>query len=218
MKTIEEYTPDARTLANCLISEYQWLLLLINKKKPYQFLLKYLIELGKEENANPDDYQREKRQSNKMAEVIGVRPSNIKKWLIEIYEDILDLNYNSPQLFNINNYSFLYRFSFSAYSYNYYGLNLWIPNIMSRFDSVELFFIRAKMNQHHFWIKEITHEYSNGHLISLVQLEGGYYNSYRELLLDKAGFLHDISLSERYNSHLYTIDEKLRQYARQEKL
>ncbi len=216
MKNFEEFKPSARELVICLTSEYQWLELLKNNGKTYKPVLAYLIDIGKqhEQDINSDDSI--KYQSKTISEVTGINSSKIKKILVDIYNDIFDLNYSNPELFN-NGGSYLYEMCFSYFSY-YCFFNVWLPVMLNPLELFDFFFIRAKLRTSSFWVVDISHRHEYGKTIVSANLKGGFPNKYRELLLAKAEFMREISISEKYELSDYLLDEKLTKYARRDKL
>jgi hypothetical protein len=87
-----------------------------------------------------------------------------------------------------------------------------------RLDTVEFFFISAKLQASHFWVEDIRHIHEYGKVSAEVDLKGGFPNVYRELLLSKAEFIHEIDFRDKYQLYDFQIDEKLRKYAIHEKL
>lgn len=213
----EDYNSDARLLVNCLTTEYQWLPLLKERNKPYEILLDYLYELGVKRSLQTENYDSKESQSNRIAEITGVKISKIKGWLIKIYNDILDLNFEKPELFN-NGSLYHYVLYFNYYSYFYEGFNIWLPTILNRFDKFEFYFIDAKLSTRSFWVKDISHTYENGIATTHVELKGGFSNTYRELLLDKAVYMKEISSMSKFKLYDFQMDEILIEYAKKEKL
>jgi hypothetical protein len=213
----EDYNPDAKLLINCLTTEYQWLPLLKERGKPYEVLLDYLYELGTKRNLGTENYDRKESQSNRIAEITGVKISKIKGWLIKMYDDILGLNYDEPELFN-NGSLYHYILYFNYHSHFYEGFNIWLPTILSRFDKFEFYFIKAKLSTRSFWVKNISHTYENGKATTQVELKGGFSNVYRELLFEKAIYMKEVSFMEKHKLYDFQIDKILTEYAKKEKL
>jgi hypothetical protein len=212
-----KYTPSAREMVRCLISEYPWLSLIKNQGKKYDPILDYLITVGKEKESQDSSYE-SKYQSKVISEITGIKTSNIKKFLQEAYNDILELNLSNPELF-CNGGKYLYRFSFSYLSYYYYSFfHLWLSAPLNLFESFDFPFIYAKVKCGYFWIEDIVHEQEYGRSLVTVTLKGGYPNLYRSLLLSKAQFTDEIPLDDIINLSEYQIEEKLKKYAKQQKL
>ena len=138
--TIEEYKPDARTLVSCLISEYQWLDLLKNRNNAYEPILDYLICLGEQERGETSHYDVKRHQANTISDVTGISASKIKKYLTNIYDDILELNRLQPNIF-CNGGQYHYVFNFRNFSYAYSDFNLWLSVPFAPLETFEFFFI-----------------------------------------------------------------------------
>lgn len=212
MKQYEHIVKSADYI-DSLISEYQWLNMLKGKDKPYESLLDYLMKLGEFESLDEDNYSRTKRQITHIANELNCKNTHITKWLPKIYDDIFTLNNEAPELFYKEN-ALKYVFSFNSDCGYSYGLQLWMPIILNKYDTFIFNFIKAKVNQSHFWVKNVSviHEY--GKLYYQIDLKGGYLNSYRELLLEKVKFINAISWHDLIESSDYDLDDKLREYER----
>mgnify|MGYP000898278231 CR=1 FL=1 len=216
MKEFQEYNPTARQLVSCLVSEYQWLNLLKNKEKGYEPILDYLINLGKEYEFEDSIFDWKKFQSKTIAENSGIKTSNLKKMLVNIYEDIFQLNHKSPELFK-NGEMYFYELCFTNDKYTC-NFNLWLPVLLSPLDLFDFHFVEAKMNISYFWVEGIAHYREYGKTKTTADLKSGFPNKYRELLLSKADFMKEISFDEKYNLSDYDLDKKLRKYAMRDKL
>ncbi len=216
MREIEEYKPSARELVFCLTSEFQWLELLRNNGKAYEPVLDYLIDLGKHYEQDDDNDESKRYQSKTISAVTGINSSKIKKILVEIYNDIFELNNSNPELFN-NGEKYLYELCFSHFS-NFGYFYLWLPVMLKPFDRFDFHFVYAKLKTSSFWVEDVSHRHEYGKTIVDVSLKGGYPNKYRELLLERAKFMEDISYFELRDLSEFQLDEKLMKYARQVKL
>lgn len=81
-----------------------------------------------------------------------------------------------------------------------------------------LYFIKVKLSTISFWVKDISHTYKNGEASTQVELKGGFSNTYREILLDKAVYMRKISFMEKHKLCDFQIDKMLVEYAKKEKL
>jgi hypothetical protein len=217
MREIESYNPSARNIAHCLSTEYQWLALLKNKEKEYEPILDYLMVIGEQTFMDIDPLDSKRFQSNKIAEITGIKSPKIKKFLTQIYEDLLELNNSTPKLF-CNGGIYHYTLHFYYHSYVYSHFNIWLPTPLAYLDAFEFYFISAKVRTGFFWVESIAHRHEYGKTVVDVTLKGGFSNRYRELLLAKAVFMNSITINEKYDLSDYQIDERLKTYARKEKL
>ncbi len=207
-----EYTIKSADYLSCLLSEYQWLKLLKTQNKAYDLLLDYLIELGEYEFSEKN-YSKNKRQINNIATELNCKYFHIAKWLPEIYNDIFTLNEEKPELFHQENF-YKYTLSFSTRYDYFYGFQLWLPVVLNRYDTFIFNFIKGKVNETYFWVEDISYTHEYGKSCYQVDLKGGYFNSYRELLLEKVKFMNAISLHDLIESSEYDLDDKLREYER----
>lgn len=217
MKKFFDYTPSPKEVISCLVSEYQWLSFLRGKDKPYEAFLPFIEETGRLESEDEEYYDKNRYQITSIAKKIGKSSTLIKKWIFSIYDDLLALNKEEPQLFN-NGQPYHYVLSFESF-YGYYSeFNIWLPVMLNHSDSFHFDFIFGKVNISYFWVKRVIVQHQNGKTRIEVDLLGGIYNRYQELVLDKAYLLDKYSFSELYYSNLYTVYEKIKEYAHKEGL
>ncbi len=120
-----------------------------------------------------------------------------------------DKNSSNSELL-CNGGKYLYRFSFSYLSYYYYSFfHLWLDVPLNLFECFDFPFIYAKINCGYFWIENIGHEHEYGKSITAINLNGGYPNLYRSLLLAKAQFTNEITFDDMINLSEYQIEEKI---------
>lgn len=60
-------------------------------------------------------------------------------------------------------------------------------------------------------MESITHDLSGGEYVIRVHLQPGYYNDYRQLLLQRARFEETLSLQVELNAPGYLLDDFLRE-------
>lgn len=217
MKKFFDYTPSPKEVMSCLVAEYQWLLLLKGKNKPYEAFLPFIEETGRLESEDDEYYDKNRYQITSIAKMIGKSSVIVRKWIFAIYDDLLALNREQPQLFN-NGQPYHYVLSFESY-YGYYSeFNIWLPVMLNHADSFHFDFIFAKLNISYFWVKSVTIEHHNGKTKLSADLISGIYNRYEELAYAKACLLKAYSFDELYYSNSYVLYEKIKEYVRKEKL
>lgn len=217
MKQFFEYTPSPKEVISCLVTEYQWLSLLKGKNKPYEDFLPFIEETGRLESEDEEYYDKNRYQITSIAKEVGKNSAIIRKWIFLIYEDLLTLNKEEPQLFN-NGEPYHYILTFES-SYGYYSeFNIWLPVMLNHSDLFRFDFIFAKVNISYFWVKRVIVQHQNGKVQIEVNLLEGIYNRYEELVFDKVDLLDIYSFKELYYSNLYRTSEKIKKYARKEKL
>lgn len=84
---------------DALLSEYQWMKLLKNRGHKYEMLLDYMIDLGEYESMDEANQESKRREVTKISKTLGISPQIVSRWLHEIYNDIWELNYDTPKLF-----------------------------------------------------------------------------------------------------------------------
>lgn len=215
-RIIEEYQPRSEELIESLTSEYQWLPLLKGQGKRYETLLDSLYELGCALSGMNQFHSFIYHRVSKLAEGSGVKASNKKKWLKMIYEDLIDLNYENPNLFNTKQNTHCHVINISSGKYKLYAFTIWLPIKLCRFDNFDFPFVKSKIGSSNLWIRNINNIHKYGKTVFWIEAELGRPNLYRELLLEKFIFMNEI-ISIR-NSSSYEMDEELRKYGRREKL
>lgn len=209
---MNEYLPfkaGTRTVLDSLLSEYQWLEFLKNKNKPYEPLLDHLISMGKFESLSEENYDNSNRHIKDISIKSGINASKVSKWISKIYDDLIELNWNTPQLFKKAGYIH-HVFSFSTLYGYFYGINLWLPCRVQTDDFMTFSFIRAKVNSYNFYAERVSFEHQYGEVIIQVDLKFGWiYNRYRQLLIDKLYFTKELSIEDIFNKNSFDLDKKL---------
>lgn len=180
---ITEFIPKTRDLLLCLFVEHQWLNLLYSRNKPYESLLSYIKD-------NKETYSW-KLQIKDVAKAINEKPEKVTKWIKQVYNDIYELNQDSPELFKQP--GFCYDFFFRSKYYKDAYFTLWFDVPVNRGDLFEFHFIRGKFPTSLFWVESIDHSYANGHSVTSVNLVSRRPNSYLNLVRDKQVFNDNIN-------------------------
>lgn len=212
-----KYLPFEAKPANViysLLSEYQWLGFLKNRNKPYEVLLDYLMEVGMLECKDEGYRDEDSRKVSKVAEKLHISSAKIRKWVFQIYDDLLKLNQTSPELFALPNH-YHHRLSFSSYYGYYYCINIWLPIQLERYNFFNFTLMYAKVKETHFYAKCITITRKYGKAVVDVELKADWLiNEYRELLYDKLVFTNQLSIDQQVEWNDYKVDELLREYLR----
>ncbi|MGC4041937.1 MAG: hypothetical protein QM710_14430 [Flavobacterium sp.] len=151
----------------------------------------------------------EKISVKRISELSGYPSAKISKWLKEIYEDIFYLNENAPQLF----YSpgeVEVEFYFKYFD-SHCGFRTSLPSLPRQYESVDVFFVNAKVGTSHFWVKDVRHFIGEERTFVIIYLEGGLLNIYREFALSKALFDGSLGFMDVYQKNQFEIDDLLKQ-------
>ena len=187
----------------CLSDMPKWSQVLCDQKngKAYNEFLKWILQ----QNFFKSD---EKISVKKISELSGYPTVKISKWLREIYESILELNELQPQLFSFSdNVSVELYF---RYFDSYCSIKTSLPVVPRLHESFEFFFIKAKLGFTTFWVKDVRHIISENETSVVINLEGGFFNIYREFALSKALFEGAIDIMDVYKKYDFEIDQILR--------
>lgn len=210
----EKYIPSTKDVEISLFYEYQWIGLLAGRGKPYDHIINGLLEIGKYWNSDESSHEHGKLTMKWFAERLNETPVHVNKWLHAIYDDLLDLNYNEPELF-VAEGEIPCSFLLSGYSDGHFRLiNFGVPVLPRVGESLNYIFARAAVGCDYFYVNEILYERELGKTkIEIVCKAGTRYNKYREFLLDKARFLDEIDFRTEYDARPH-LDEMLQAYAR----
>lgn len=192
-----------------LLHESNFLHLL--KGKNYDSLIDYIIKIAPFWHDENSAYSLP--TIKKISEEINEK--RVHSWLPKMVDDLIELNNEHPEYFNINNSKHLYclhaKDSINELSINY---NVWMNMALSEGQTFHWPFSRVRTAFEGFWIKSIHHRFSNGDLETDVYLEYGRPNAYREFLHDRAVFENKINHYQSYTTSEYEIDNLLRQFYR----
>lgn len=184
----------------CLCHSPSWAEILLGMNKPYESFLAKLKDRKYFQDTE------EKTTIKWMSNQMGLEATKVTKWIKQIYEDILDLNYYQPEKFHSG--GIMHTLHFRHYD-DSEMLNIWLQQTPRVFERFECYFIKAKMGIDHFWVSEVKHEIQNGIQSIQVTLKGGSHNAYRELLLNRALFEHTLGFRDQYEKYDFEIDEIL---------
>ena len=185
---------------HCLQNMPNWshILLSQNNGKTYNDFLKWILK---------NDYFKtsENLTIAHISKQSGYSSAKVSKWLQEIYEGILELNENSPELFYTESgiqveLRIRYYDSFCFFS-------MTLPVVPRVYESFEFFFIKAKIGWDRFWVKNVEYEIDNNKNTICIFLEGGILNRYREFAVEKAKFEERISFQDFYRKFDFEIDD-----------
>jgi hypothetical protein len=78
-------------------------------------------------------------------------------------------------------------------------------------EQLELDFLYAVTGDYLFYVESLTHDLSGGAYVVRVHLQHGYYNEYRQQLLQRARFEETLSLQVELSAPGYLLDDFLRE-------
>ena len=197
------HQPSTLEIFYCLSDMPQWSKILGDHTdaKSYKNFLDWLIQI----NFKKESEQRTTIKG--LASEFNADSVKVTKWIHLIYEDLLELNYDQPHLFQqegipvtlyLNHYDDSCTFHLS------------LPAVPRLYESFRFFFIKAKVGTTHFWVRQVDYEVSDNKKEIVIWLENGFVNKYRELAVDKAIFLEMMSSMSVYDNYQFQIDDRLR--------
>lgn len=186
----------------CLGDMPKWSQLLYDQDngKAYNDFLKWLLEKHFFKDGGKISIKR-------IAEQSGYTSAKISKWLKEIYEDLLELNELKPQLF-YSSANVKIEFCMRYFD-NHFTFLSPLTVVPRMYESIDFFFIKAKMGISSFWVKDVQYTIGDNETSVLVFLEGGMVNIYREFALSKALFEGSLNFMDIYQKFDFEIDKQL---------
>lgn len=194
--------PTTHDLLRCLsqMSKYSKLLIDHAQEKPYTNFLKWLLE---------HDFFKEhegKLSIKKLGLDFKADTAKITKWLSAIYEDIFELNYDRPELFQqagIPVTLYMKHYDDSCM------FNLSLVALPREYETFNFFFVKAKVGIDHFWVNKVEYDVGVESTSVTIWLKGGFVNRFRQFALDKALFLEHIHFMEVFDKTDFEIDDRL---------
>jgi len=200
------HQPNTHELLLCLASMPKWIdILLKNSEKQYSPFIAWYAR------KNFYKEQTEKVAIKQLAKDFGVADTaRIAKWVVEAYNDILDLHAEQPQAFveetGIRQIFYCRHNDDAAY------INMCLPVVPRAYEEVNIPFLKGRLGTDFFWVCKVNYEIQNNDLQITVWLRGGFANQYRDMLLQRAEFERVISFYERHTKHDFELDEELREW------
>ena len=200
------HSPSTHQIFYCLSNSPAYCKTLLDEQPQSAFsnFLKWLIEIN-----FYNDFE-SKITIKRLATEFKSDTAKVTKWIKDIYEEIFDLSYDKPHLFQKNGIGV----SLHLKSYdNFCTFNTCMPVIPREFEEIEFPFVKAKIGTARFWVKKVQHEIADTTSVA-VWLQGDFLNKYREFALDKAIFQGWIGYSDIYHLYSFELDDKLKQLYR----
>lgn len=141
----------------------------------------------------------------KISKLTGFSTVKISKWLREIYNDIIILNEEKPELFCCVNE--IQVDLMCSYFDEYQIFTTSLKTIPNRGDGFQFPFIKAKIGNDYFYVEAIYYQLENNRMEVSLSLKSGAYNSYRKFAIDKAKYEGKINIFDEINLLDFQIDE-----------
>jgi hypothetical protein len=199
------HEPTTKEIYFCLSRAIEWCEIIAKNTigKPYNDFLKWLIE-----------HQFFKTKENVtvkwLSEEFKKPARNIKQWISQIYDDIFELNDNSPELFLKD--GIRVSLLFNSHD-NFTGFDISVRSVPRENETVRFPFVQAKIGMELFWVDKVDHSFSTEQEIS-IWLIAGFPNRYRKFALDKAEFQGEISFWDLQEKYSFELDDTLRKIYR----
>lgn len=202
------HVPDTKEIFMSLSSMPSWseILLLTYPEKPYSKFLKHLLSV----KFYIEDEMRFKIKE--VAKDAKIQPQKATKWIKQIYEEIIALNMESPQLFRKGGATVFISMKYFDDSLN---LNISLSKLPRIHENIEFPFAKAKVGTSRFWVKNIEYSINDEETEIWVATEGGIHNKYREFILDRALFNHRLGFMDEYHMGASQLDEELKRIYRE---
>jgi len=195
---------DTKEYFMCLSSMPRWSKVLAeNTDKPYNLFLQFLLE------KNYYNDREERLMIKQIAADFGSDTSKISKWLKQIYEDIIELNFDKPELFKSEGI----KHSIHCRNYdNYFNFTVWLLVTPRLYENFEFRFAESTTGTYNFYVERVEHSIDNNEHSLSISLHGGFVNKYRELLLDRAEFYGVINSLDTFHKLDFQIDDELKKF------
>jgi hypothetical protein len=200
------HTPSTHEIFYCLSQSPGYCKTLLDEQPQSSFsnFLKWLIEINFYNDVES------KITTKRLATEFKSDAAKVTKWIHDIYEEIFDLNYDKPHLFQNNGIGV----SLHLKSYdNFCTFKTSISVIPREFEDIEFPFVKAKMGTARFWVKKVQHEIADTTSVA-IWLQGDFLNKYTEFAIDKALFYGWIGYSDTYRLYPFELDDQLKQLFR----
>jgi hypothetical protein len=196
------HEPSTHEIFICLKSMVSWSKILHEHgpEKEYKPFLKKLLD------ANYFEGNEEKLMIKKIASALNAQTAKATRWLHEIYDDIIDLNFDKPQLFTNNKITAMF---YCRYFDSSATVHLGIDVMPREFETFSFFFIKAKVGTGSFWVSRVEYEVYENSVQPAVWLEGGILNRYREMAVEEGIFKGWFHFMDRWDKNSNEIDEIL---------
>lgn len=206
-RKIYVHEPSTHEIFKCLCSMPMYSKILLEQKlaKPYNDFLSWLIDKNFYKGHD------EKITIKRISADFKSDTVKVTKWIKDIYEQIFDLNYDRPELFQCNGVPVCLYLKYFDSSCDFYTS---FPVLPREFETVRIPFTAAKAGTNLFFVKRIEYEFEYGKAKITLLLEGGIINKYREFAIDKALFQGWIHFTDIFELQSYEIDEKIRKFYR----
>jgi len=197
------HEPSSHEIFYCLCGMPSYCKILADQSddKPYIDFLKWLIE------KNFFNDRTEKISIKKIATDFKSDSTKVTKWIKIIYEEIFELNFDKPELFQGDGI----RLSMYIRHYDN-GCTIYtsLPVLPREFETIRFPFVKGKVGTDQFWVKKVEHQIEDDIATVTLWLDGGTLNKYREFALDKALFQGWIHFMDIYDKHSFELDDEIK--------
>ena len=145
--------PSTKDYLVALVYFPNFVKLLDTSNAPYEKIITWLLE--KESLLKEDDFYLP--TIKQLAVELDIKTSNVTKYLKMIYEDIVALNHNKPELFK-NEGQYSCRLSFT-YIGEHYLFNLGLDVIPRVGEYLDIYFVNPMIGGTGFYVDKIYHDY-----------------------------------------------------------
>ncbi len=199
------HRPSTQEIFKCLSAMpcYSKILLENFPEKPYCDFLRSLLEV------NFYNEKEERFCLKKLAADFKTETSMATKWIREIYKDILEFNYDKPELFQKEGTKLkLYMKSYDNHCVFYTSL----PVVPREYETIKIPFVQGAVGEDQFFVKKVEHILDENEVEIMLWLEAGSVNRYRQFTLDKALFHQRIGFMDVYDMYPLELDDEIRKY------
>lgn len=201
------HKPSTQEILHCLsiMPSYSTLLLQQYPDKPYSEFLKWLIDKNYYKGLN------KKITIKRISVEFKAEAVKVTKWIKEIYEEIIELNYDKPELFQTNGNKVCLEMKHYDSYFSFYTS---LPIFPREYETLKFPFAEGMVGTRNFWVKKIEHEIIEDNALVTIFLVGEVLNKYREFALDKALFQGWIHYMDVYELSPFELEDEIKKIYR----
>jgi hypothetical protein len=177
---MKDETIPVKSILKDIICLEKSLMKLLDKGKPYEKLLRYVIF-----KCSVYDYESAYPRISELSNELKIPAAQIKKQLQQIHADAVQLAHDGD-LFSVKRYS--YTFWLESYNRKLYIKYYDLPHVPRVGETVQMPCFDGYMESRIYYVDSISHEYYSDEIETTIYLKHGFYNSYFQFKKDEVFF------------------------------
>lgn len=206
---MKDETVPIKSILKDIICLEKSLMKLLDKGKPYETLLRYIIF-----KCSVYDYESAYPRISDLSKEIKLPATQIKKQLQHIHADAIQLAHDGD-LFSIKRYS--YTFWMESYDRKLYIKYYDLPHVPCVGETVHMPCFNGYMGNTIYYVDSITHEYYSDEIETTIFLKDGFYNSYFQFKKDEVFFKDIVAPFQQHSITDYELKKVIKNHLGQNK-